>query len=209
MSRFLETIRIEEGIPALVEYHQERMDQTRFSVLHLRTPLSLIKHIHVPGNCRHGVFKCRIIYDSHIRKIEYLPYRKREIKTLVAVHANRLSYDFKYEDRSDLNVYASRLQAGSEILFIRDNLITDTRYTNVAFFNGRNWFTPAKPLLKGTRLSCLLDQGILSPMDLPATPGNTLHKFTHIRLFNAMIPWEESITLSTNQIRWNNLFIKK
>ena len=49
-----------------------------------------------------------------------------------------------------------------------------------------HWYTPAQPLLKGTRRAALLDAGILTEQDIPALK---IREYQKIRLFNAMLPF--------------------
>ncbi len=75
-----------------------------------------------------------------------------------------------------------------DILIVKQGLLTDTSIANIAFYNGTHWYTPAHPLLKGTKRAALLEEGILQEKDI--RPEN-LSSFSTVRLFNAMIDWGE------------------
>ena len=84
-------------------------------------------------------------------------------------------------------LFASRGTA-DDVLVVRKGWLTDTSICNIALWNGKQWITPSKPLLAGTKRASLLEQGEIAtgdirPDDLPA--------YSRIRLFNAMIEFGE------------------
>ena len=44
---------------------------------------------------------------------------------------------------------------------MKQGLLTDTSIANIALSDGTHWYTPAHPLLKGTKRAALLEEGIL------------------------------------------------
>ena len=77
----------------------------------------------------------------------------------------------------------------SEILILKNGLITDVSFANIAFYDGKGWYTPDSPLLKGTKRAYYIEKGLLiekriSPADLP--------KYQKARLINAMLDLEDS-----------------
>lgn len=69
---------------------------------------------------------------------------------------------------------------------VRDGLITDSYYANVALSNNGTWYTPEYPLLRGTMRTKLLSKGKLTVKNIATTE---LHTYDKVRLFNAMIPF--------------------
>ena len=102
----------------------------------------------------------------------------REIRSLRLVAADdELDYHLKYADRSALARLLQRRDDCDEILIVRDGAITDTSYSNVAFFDGRKYVTPDTFLLNGTRRQYLLGTGVLTerritPSDLAVSSGS-------------------------------------
>ena len=82
----------------------------------------------------------------------------------------------------------TRRGEADDILIVRNGLLTDTSIANIALWDGRQWHTPTRPLLKGTRRAELLDNGILTEHDIPVEKIWTYRK---IRLFNAMLHFGE------------------
>lgn len=142
-------------------------------------------------------YKCRILYDTHIHHIEFVPYTLRQIQSLQLVYANELDYSYKFADRTALQSLLQKKGTADDILIVKNGLITDSSYSNVAFFDGLQWFTPSLPLLAGTRRAYLLQQNILTIADI--RPSD-LKNFEKVRFINAMMDWEESIELKVEKI---------
>ena len=185
MSRqLLETIRIQNGRPQHLFYHQQRVDDT-LKQLGYSCHYDLAVLINPPDN---RLYRCRIIYDAESIAIEYIPYQKRTIRKLQLVQADELDYALKYADRSALDSLLLQKGDADDILIVKDNLVTDTSIANIAFFDGRRWLTPRHPLLKGTTRARLLDEKKIFESEIHP---HDLNKFSHYALLNAMIGFEE------------------
>jgi 4-amino-4-deoxychorismate lyase len=71
-----------------------------------------------------------------------------------------------------------------EIILVKNGLITDTSYSNLAFFDGVQWYTPEHPLLNGVRRQALLKQKRVREKRI--TPDE-LGSFVKLSLINAML----------------------
>ncbi len=180
----LETIRCENGQPANLIYHQQRVDRS-LEILGYTLHLDLAEQIKVPDN---KLYRCRIVYDATDIEIEYIPYQKREIRRLQTIRADALEYPLKYADRSELDRLFAQRGDADDILIVQNGLITDTTIANVAFFDGNRWVTPKYPLLKGTTRARLLDEKKIVESEITV---DDLKNFTHFALMNAMIGFEE------------------
>ena len=202
MSLFLETIRFENGRFDNLPFHQQRLENTLAEVFNetnnipsLENYLSdTLKKLKYDEN---RLYKCRVVYDREIKSVEFIPYQLPEITSLKLIAAGEIDYHLKYLERGVLNnLYAQRGQTG-DVLIIKNGLITDTSFANILFFNGRQWVTPAVPLLKGTRRQQLLaDEKIITA---GIRPGD-LHYFTKARLINAMIRFEDEADVDIDRI---------
>ncbi|MBC7892507.1 MAG: aminotransferase class IV [Sphingobacteriaceae bacterium] len=198
MSRFLETIRCHNGRLENLPYHQERVRRTRKAVLGLTDELDLGESLVIPPGIEPAqTFRCRVIYGLDIESVEFIPYQIRPLRSLKLVHVDGLDYAFKYADRSTLDALRAGLPADEEVLLVKAGLLTDTTYANIALFDGAYWYTPAQPLLEGTRRAQLLAEGRLIRERLAP---DDLRYFQKIRLLNAMMSWEEGPELPTNQV---------
>lgn len=194
----VETIRIVDGcLPQskILVLHQERTDRTCRELYGLSAGPGLAAVLvayPVPAHLRSGVVKCRVVYGpSGLEKVEHLPYTPPIIGSLLAVEDNTIEYAYKFCDRSRLAAWHDRAVAEgySDALIVRNGLVTDTTFCNVAFrLTGSGpevWHTPAIPLLRGTMRERLIKQGTVVPCDIPVE-GLRDGRFDRIALFNAM-----------------------
>ena len=196
MYQYIESLRVVDGHICNLAYHQQRMNKTRLEVFGQPTPLLLndvFKGIKAPS----GLAKLRFVYDeAGIHDISCTPYTRKNIHFLRLVTANDIDYRYKSVDRSALNQLKEKQGDCDEILIIRNNHITDTSYTNVALYDGKQWFTPSTPLLQGTMRQSLLDGGLLQERELLVSD---LPNYKQISLFNAMMELGEAV-LPVNKI---------
>ena len=180
MALLLESIKIKDGLIYNLFYHQKRVNYTRKSLFNAQDILELSKVINPPSK---GVFKCRILYDLTLHKIEYIPYFPKKITSLTIISSS-IEYQFKYKNRKIFDILLNKYNKTDDIIIEKDGLLTDTSYSNIAFYDTTQWITPRKPLLYGTYREKLLDDGFLSPQDIQPS---MLKAYTKIALINAMI----------------------
>ncbi len=176
----LETIKIEDGEVFNLSYHQARCDESRKALFHSTDRLDISSLIQAPPK---GLYRCRILYDEKIHSIEYIPYSPKEIHRLKIVSSD-LEYDHKYANRDALNKLLQTQPGADDILIEKHGYLTDTTIANIAFYDGKQWFTPEKPLLKGTMRAKLLDEGFLHTRKIKK---EGISDYTHVALMNAMI----------------------
>jgi len=176
----LETIKIENREVFNLPYHQKRFDKSRLDLFGDTTVIDLSTLIEAPEN---ELYRCRILYDTQIHSIEYIPYQVKTIQSLKIVPVD-ISYAYKYANRDAFNTLLQAHPDFDEIIIEKDGLITDTTIANLAFYDGVQWFTPENPLLRGTMRAKLLDEKVI--FEAPIQKKN-LKKYTHVALMNAMI----------------------
>jgi 4-amino-4-deoxychorismate lyase len=189
MYRFIETIRIEQGRLQHLNYHQERVNRT---VAHFwggdATPISLAEVIRVPQEKMTVILKCRVTYGEQIEKVEFEHYLPHPVTSLRVVRDDNNDYKFKFANRDRLNELLKQRGICDDVLIVKKGLITDTSYCNILFYDGRNWVTPATPLLKGTCRARLLNNGIITEEIITLAD---LGKFQKFMLINAMLEFDE------------------
>ncbi|MEW5841991.1 MAG: aminotransferase class IV [Bacteroidota bacterium] len=195
MSRLLETIKVLNRKLCNVEYHNMRMNNARRDLFNSKDSINL-NEIVLPEEVSNETYKCRVIYSENIIAIDFQPYVKKSVRTLNIVHDNGISYAYKYEDRSKILRHLSSAHA-DEILIVKNGLITDTSYSNVVFSDGKNYLTPAAPLLKGTKRAKLIDDKIIYEDEIRL---GDLHKFKFVYLINAMLDLDETDKISCSRI---------
>ena len=189
MCLLFETIRIHNGVPENLHYHQARLNQAMQHFFEGVPPIELLHHIQVPAGCKQGIFKCRVTYGRQVTSVDFEAYTPKVISSLKLVEDNTIPYPHKFTDRSTLNALREMRGNCDEILIVKNGLITDTSFSNIVFSDGKSWFTPSKPLLPGTMRSFLLQRNFVSEAEI--RPAD-LHRYTIARLINAMLPLETS-----------------
>jgi len=176
----LETIKCEDGTVFNLPYHQKRCNISRKELYHFTDNLDLASVIIPPIN---GLYRCRIIYAEHIESIEYIPYVPKKINSLKVISSS-LDYHLKYTNRDTFNKLLSLYDNVDEIIIEKEGYLTDTTIANIAFYDGKQWVTPSKPLLKGTMRQKLIDEGFLQTKQIKK---EDLSKYSQVALINAML----------------------
>jgi 4-amino-4-deoxychorismate lyase len=176
----LETIKVENGEIYNLPYHQYRCDRSRKALFGSKAKLDLSTVISPPSE---GLYRCRILYHEVIESIEYIPYSPKPIQTLKIIPSS-VDYRYKYADRTIFEILLREHSDADEIIIEKEGLLTDTTISNIAFFDGTDWFTPAKPLLEGTMRSKFIEHGLLKEKDIRK---EDLDNYSHVALINAML----------------------
>ena len=174
--RLLETIHALDGQVLNLIYHQKRLEYSR-NTLGFSSELRL--ELDPPKN---GEYRCRVLYENKIEKIEYLPYQIREISSFKLIHSD-IEYPLKYEDRDEIDLLLGQKENADEIIIIKNELVTDTSIANLCFYDGDSWLTPKYPLLNGTTRQRLLDEGKIKCADIHY---KDIHNYSRIAVMNAM-----------------------
>ncbi|MCE7041976.1 aminotransferase class IV [Dyadobacter sp. CY312] len=183
----IETIAVQNRQFKNIEYHEARLNKTRKKLWGYNDYWKLEDLIKIPNEVSNDLHKCRLAYGEEIDNIRWEPYTARTIQKIRIVHHDSVDYSYKYDQREELNdLYAQRGDA-DEILIIKKGMVTDSFYCNVAFLDGEKWYTPKTYLLPGTQRALLLDSGVIREAEVSE---NDIQKFSHIKLFNAMVGWD-------------------
>lgn len=185
MYPFIETIRIEDGKIWSLPYHQERMNRT---MAHFWPETNVIdlKNALKDAPLTEEETKARVVYDKDgVKDVSSAAYHPLNIHTLRLITCNEIDYSYKSADRSRLQKLKEQRGDCDDIIIVKNGLLTDTSYSNIALFDGEHWYTPQHPLLKGTMRQSLIDQGRLQECDL--LPED-LNRFSKVSLINAMMP---------------------
>ncbi len=196
MSQFIESIRIKNGKIDLIDYHNERFNETRKLFFCVDEALDLLPFIQIPEEYKKGLVKCRILYDLDVRKVQFSFYKPQKIESLKLVNAS-INYAYKSTDRTELEQLKNSASPADEVLIVNKGMISDTSFSNIIFRKNGDWFTPDSPLLAGVRREYLLNEGVIE--ELPISPDD-LVDFDAFMLINAMLPFDESKIISIQNI---------
>ena len=185
MYQLVETIKINNGTPENLEFHDSRMKKSLSDLFGIRKGFDLNAILKVPYKLSGGIVKCRIVYDTEIRETTFQPYVIRPVNSLRLVEDNEIDYRYKYADRSSLDALFEKRGSCDDILIIKNGYVTDTYYANIVFKStDGGWVTPESCLLKGTRRTCLLEKNLIRETVIRVSD---LTNFNEARLINAMI----------------------
>ena len=187
MSRFIESIKIEDQEVFLLELHQKRVNAT-FAHFGMENSIDLAKIIKDLKIDEDGFFKLRIVYDLNRNyKTQLIPYAVAEIDSFQLVENNSYDYSFKFEDRKEFERMKTKAKT-EEIIVVKNNHITDTSYTNILFLKGKEWFTPTTYLLNGVMRQNLLHEKKIKETEITL---QNIKEFSHFQLINAMNDFDD------------------
>jgi 4-amino-4-deoxychorismate lyase len=199
MCQLLETIKVKHNSLQHVSYHNNRVNNSRKLLFKSKKPWDLSKIIRIPDLDQNTIYRCRFLYGRESDGFEFTPYIKRDVRKLFLVECGDLEYSFKYADRSAIEKLRNNIPdpESSDILLVKNGLITDTSFSNIALFDGSKWYTPATPLLMGTKREYYIDNRIIfkreiKPADIP--------NYRKARLINAMLDLYEGEDISVSNI---------
>jgi len=185
MMRFIETIKIENGIAHNLGLHLERASETCFHHFGVRTVFpfeTIINEIRSSHN--EGIYKLRIIYTDKIEHYTIEQYQPKIVKTLKIVDGGNIDYSFKYEDRSELEKLLSLRGECDDIIIIKDGFVTDTSYSNIVFMVGGKLFTPSNFILSGIKRESMLQKGLIYAREIRFSE---IDSFEKIFMINSML----------------------
>ncbi len=175
------------------------MNRTRAEVWGEEQAIRLTDFLSIPEQLGTDTHKCRVIYGSQIIGVEWEKYQLRPVQTLRLIEDDSIDYSYKYQNREILRSLFEKRESCDDVLILKNGCITDTSYANVAFFDGSIWQTPGTSLLPGTRRAALLDKGIIQ---LAGISVSDLSRYSHVRLLNAMMDWDESPLLTIQDLHY-------
>ena len=190
MPLLIESLRAEDGRFEPLWPHEERMNRSRRELFGIREPFVLAERMEEHRDkFGPGLWKVRILYEKEIRAVEATPYTPRFYGSAALVDGSGVKYAYKAAERSALDALTEKaVRLGADTaLIVADGFLTDFSYANAVFFDGDEWFTPARPLLMGTRRARLLSEGRIKEAALrPAELGG----FIACGPINAMLDLE-------------------
>ncbi|HLP05388.1 MAG TPA: aminotransferase class IV [Paludibacter sp.] len=190
MCQFIESIKLQDGDFFRLDFHQERMNRAFRDFFPGQEIPQLKEHLAKTPFPTSGLLKCRVLYGSEIHSTEFVPYVRREITSLKIVETTQDSLPYKTNNRSGFDTAFALRGECDDVLLVKNGLLTDTSYSNIALWNGKNWFTPRVPLLYGVNRASLLAEGKIVEKDIAASD---LKQYSRIALFNAMVEFGEVV----------------
>lgn len=188
MSLLFETIKLKDGVFYNLEYHEKRMMSSFYRLYGLNVGFSLKNYLYNLNFPQLGLYKVKVIYDKIVTKVEISEYKKRKVEKLLVVFNDTISYDLKYIDRRCFDMCST--ESFAEPLFIKNGMVSDTTFSNVAFLDGEKWITPSTFLLNGTKRQYYIDKDVLKVTDVRFAD---ITKYKKVSLINAMLDLEDIV----------------
>lgn len=198
MLQLIETICYDNGVLQRIDLHEERLNYSRKSLFGSTDWVSLESHLSIPAELSEKKVKCRISYSSQITAIEYHSYTPKRICNLKLVFDDQISYQYKFKDRYSIERLLERKGNFDEILIVKENLITDTSFSNIIFLKDGIWYTPNRPLLDGTRRKDYINRNLIVPIQISV---NDIYQFEEAKMINAMLSLEDSEPIDIQSIK--------
>lgn len=198
MLPLIESVKIEAGEIQNLSRHQARVNRAFAELAPTYPPINLgeilLSSPHFP---QRGLYKARVVYDLVPRLVEFHPYTPPKMERVGVVEISSSSYyRHKLLDRTLFTELRALYPHFDELLLVRDGLLTDSTFCNVALYDGERWITPSTPLLCGTKRSELLEKGELFEGEISL---EQLPNYQTIRLFNALNEWG-SLSIEVSEI---------
>lgn len=199
MFQLFESIRIFDGVPGLIEFHQRRMDYS-YRLLYDKPNPFFLSDIIIKENTRlKKLVKLKVSYSEENYTCDFFLYNRRIINSIKCVDVGKYNYNLKYTDRSFINGLRDKNNCYDDILMIKNDFVTDTSYCNIIFYDGDNWYVPLEPLFKGVQREFLIHKKLIKELRIRL---KDISKFESFKLVNSMITFSDSEVRSTKKIHF-------
>lgn len=190
-----ETIAIIDGKPQNLPYHQARFEQAMRAYFECEPQWQLAEVIIVPEAFQQGLVRCRIDYNAQAFQLQFFSYTPRKFQHLQCVYVENLDYRFKYVDRKRLD--SLKTLQSDEVIIINNGMVSDCTIGNLLFYKAGKWYSSCDYLLKGTQLSKLIDEGVVTLVKMPVSD---LKNYEKVMIINALNLFENGQILSISKI---------
>lgn len=189
MYQLTEALCIEDKKMQHVDFHNKRIKHAFKEVFGIKRNIDIEQIVSIPENISNERFKCRLLFTPDETSYEITAYHQREIKTLKVVYDNLIDYSFKNSNRQKLNSLYEQRGHCDDIIIVKRGNVTDAWSANLVFFDGKKWYTPDKPLLKGTQRAYLIAQKQIIEKRIWE---RDILNFKQVKLINAMIDFNRA-----------------
>jgi 4-amino-4-deoxychorismate lyase len=143
----------------------------------------------IPCEKKEGLYKVKVVYAKYLESVTIDNYIVKDHYKIKLLEKPEIFYDFKFLDRGTLE---EDINADfDDVIFLKNGELTDASYSNLAFFDGKSWFTPKNCLLHGIKRKFLLDSGIITEKQIKK---EDIQGFQKIAFINAMRDFEKMYT---------------
>lgn len=186
-ARLIESIRLEDGVFHHLDYHWARMERSCELLDIELQQYDLEDYLRTFDPPTEGLFKCRVLYDTRIKRIHFQRYFQKPVNSIQVVYADHIEYGIKTVERKAMNDLYRLRRFRDDIMIVRQGLVTDSYYGNLLFLQDGVWYTPESHLLAGVQRATLLDEGLIQARQIHISD---LRKYEKVKVINAMLDLE-------------------
>ena len=185
MYPLFETLCIENGKIQNIDLHQARYERSlrEYYGKSAVKIFNLFSLIQLPALLQNRLVRCRIDYNDKTTQIQYFEYHRKIYRTFQPVICDDIEEGVKYSDRSVIHLLFAQRGSCDEIMIIKNGKVTDCSIGNLIFRQGKKWYTPDTPLLRGTQREILLQEGKIQETTIFQ---EDIVNFDEIKIINAM-----------------------
>lgn len=197
MYPLFESVCIENSQIKNAEYHEARFNRSYIQQYKTHPTYSLFDGIHLTNLDNNLKYKLRIGYKQNGTCYSISEYESSIPKSLKLVTDDTITYALKKNNRKKLNALFQQREEADDALIIKNGLVTDTSYSNILLFDGKQIVTPSTPLLAGTCRARLLAKNSIIEQSISV---DELQNFESFQLVNALNDFDESRWISIKNI---------
>ena len=189
MYQFFESIKLLDGKLHLLDLHSARLNATRNAFFENIKVIDLERELLIPCEKQSGLYKVKAVYAKYLESVAIDNYTVKDHHKIKLLEKPEIKYDFKFLDRGTLE---EDINAGfDDVIFLKNGELTDASYSNIALFDGHEWFTPLNCLFEGVKRKSLIARGVLRQKRIYK---DTLSHYQKIAFINAMRDFEKMYT---------------
>lgn len=198
MSLLFETIKLVDGIPQNTSYHMNRIEIAFRDYFLSKPSYRLSEGLFCSQRPLKGTHRLKFIYDTNSYDVEIESYHIKKVKAFLIVKDEHIEYSFKFHRRDIIEKWQSKMPEDTDIIFVKNGLITDASYSNLVFkTKDQDLFTPINCLLKGTKRQKYIDEKLIIPATIKV---GDLTQFTQLSRINAMMDLGEDDWLKIDRV---------
>ena len=182
MFQFVETMAYMGGKVPLLDYHQERVNCTFWEFFPGKKPHRLRSLL--PKMETTETLKLRLQYGPSDYVLEACQHQQPVVSSLRVVSDDRITYPYKYADRTQLNRLLQKRRGADEVIIVKNGLVSDSSMSNLCFYDQKRWYTSTGFLLNGIRRQHLLATRQIREIPIDRKRIETFHS---VCLINALL----------------------
>ena len=102
MYPLVETIKVIDGAPQNLFWHQKRFEFSFKKLFKIESKIKIEETLSIPDEFKRGIVKARFLYNQKSFTTEFKSYMPPVIKSLKLIENNNIDYPLKFTDRTSI-----------------------------------------------------------------------------------------------------------